>query len=36
MSWVRVPPEAAHFSLKMTVSIALHCVVLCWLVSLIV
>ena len=28
MSQVRVPPEAAHFSLKMTVLGELHCVVL--------
>ena len=28
MLWVRVPPEAAHFSLKMTVLVELHCVVL--------
>ena len=30
--WVRIPPEAAHFSLKMTTLSVLRCVVLCCVV----
>ena len=29
MLWVQVPPEAAHFPLKMTVLGELHCIVCC-------